>query len=160
MSATVELPPRRTLRLATGSAGYVLLGLVLLGVLLVGSHRPPANRAAARVAALEGEIRCPSCDDLSIADSDSPSATGLRQEVQRLVAQGWSDAAIEARVEDQYPGTLLVPTGGIGVLAVALPLGAIALGGVALFGVLASRRRHRRSDANDEALVAAARRAP
>lgn len=158
--AAAALPQRRARSLVTGPLGYLLLAAVLLGLLVVGARRPTSTPAASRIAALESEIRCPSCEDLSIAQSDATSATGLRHEVSALVHGGWSDAAIEAKVESQYPGTLLVPTGGAGVLAIALPLGAIAIGGVALIGVLRSRRRRGGSSAADEAVVASARRAP
>ena len=37
------------------------------------------------------------------------------------VHEGLSDQAIEARVEKEYPGTLLIPTGGDGVAIFLIP---------------------------------------
>lgn len=143
----------------SGRVAYVVL-LVLLGALLgIGaSHHETTN--AARITTLENEIRCPSCEDASLAQSEAPTARGLRAEVARLVDEGKSDQSIEALIEASFPGTLLVPSGGIGLVAWLLPLCAIVAAGAVLGWFLVRRQALAtvRSRADDEAIVEAARR--
>ena len=47
-----------------------------------------------RFYALTHELRCPKCQNQSIADSDSPIANDLRREVYRMLLAGESDRAI------------------------------------------------------------------
>ena len=60
---------------------WTLLGVVLVVALLVGSgvfsSTPPTS--AQRAAAIESVIRCPSCEDLSVADSSAPTAVTVRR---------------------------------------------------------------------------------
>lgn len=41
-----------------------------------------------------GQLRCPKCSNQSIADSDSPSAFDMRQELYRLLEEGKTDQQI------------------------------------------------------------------
>lgn len=41
-----------------------------------------------------GQLRCPKCENQSIADSDSPSAFDMRQELYRLLEEGKTDQQI------------------------------------------------------------------
>lgn len=148
--------------LAARPLGWALAALVAAVALAVGSVHPAPPTRAARIAALENILKCPNCVDLSIHQSDTAAAANLRAEVVRLVDRGKSDAQIEAIATSQYgPSELLVPpSSGIGILAWAVPVGAIAGGGLVLTVFLARRRRasgvlERPSEA-DEALVRAA----
>ena len=154
------------LRQLLGSrVAYLVLALVAGAALTLGSVHPAAPSRAARLGALEAEIKCPSCADLTIGQSDAAAAVDLRNEVTDLVDAGWSNAAIRARVVAQYgPSVLEVPdSGGVSVLVFLLPsLLVIALAaGVAT--VLVRRLRAQRAlavaaaQAEDEALVASAR---
>lgn len=143
-----------------GRFGYLLLAAVLVLLLFAGDGSKPTTPDAARIAYLESIIRCPSCADLSIADSETSSAKGLRSEVTAYVHEGLSDQVIEARVEKEYVGTLLIPTGDAGVALFLIPAVVIVVGAVA-FGVLFVRRTRRTEmgeDSADQALVDAARR--
>jgi cytochrome c-type biogenesis protein CcmH/NrfF len=129
-------------------------------LLIVGDGSKATTPDAARIAYLESIIRCPSCADLSIANSEAPSATGLRTEVEQDVHNGLSDQAIESQVEGQYAGTLLIPTGGEGIAVYLIPALVIAVGAVT-FAVMMVRRTRRVGPADktaDEAIVEAARR--
>ncbi|MGY0218982.1 cytochrome c-type biogenesis protein [Endozoicomonadaceae bacterium StTr2] len=44
-----------------------------------------------RFYSLTDELRCPKCQNQSIADSDAPIATDLRREVHRMIQEGNSD---------------------------------------------------------------------
>jgi len=130
-----------------GRLGYLLLAAVLVILLVVGDGSKPTTPAQARIAYLESIIRCPSCADLSIADSETTSAVGLRSEVTKYVNEGLSDQVIEARVEKEYVGTLLIPTGDAGVVVFLVPALLIVVGAIA-FAILFVRRT-RRADATD-----------
>jgi cytochrome c-type biogenesis protein CcmH len=143
-----------------GRYGYLLLAAVLALLLVVGDGSRATTPDAARIAYLESVIRCPSCADLSIADSETTSATGLRTEVANDVHAGLSDQAIEAQVEKEFAGTLLIPTGGDGVAVFLIPALIIAIG-VITFVVLMVRRTRREGSLDkkaDEAIVEAAQR--
>jgi cytochrome c-type biogenesis protein CcmH/NrfF len=143
-----------------GRYGYLLLAVVVAVLLIVGDGAKSMTPDAARIAYLESIIRCPSCADLSIADSETTSATGLRTEVTKDVHEGLSDPAIEAQVEKEFVGTLLIPTGGDGVAIFLIPASIIVAGAVT-FVVLIMRRTRREESADksaDQAIVEAAQR--
>jgi len=113
----------------------LLVLLVVLGVALaigsgLGSGGHPTN--AQRAAALDSQIRCPSCDDLSVAQSSASSAIAVRHQVQQMVAEGRTDQQIEDTLVAQYGGTILLrpPTSGLTSLVWILPAvaGALAVG--------------------------------
>jgi cytochrome c-type biogenesis protein CcmH len=88
-------------------------------------------------------IKCPSCIDLSIAQSDAPIAVGLRAEVAAWVHEGLSDARIKELVVARFgEQALLVPSGsGADILLWAVPVVAIGGAGVLLAVYLWRRRR-------------------
>jgi cytochrome c-type biogenesis protein CcmH len=120
------------------------LGVVAVALLVIGSINPPSSSAAARVSRLDSIIKCPACEDLSIAQSDAPTSLTLRTEVAAWVHAGWSDQRIEQTVMDRYgPGGLLLPAAsGVDTLLYAIPLGAIAAAAGCL-GWFFWRRQHR-----------------
>jgi cytochrome c-type biogenesis protein CcmH len=117
-------------------AAWVVLAVVLAVALAVGAHRPsPAPGPAQRAAALDAALRCPSCQDVSVADSSAPTAVAIRRIVATRVAAGQSDAAVEAFLVSRYgPDILLRPpaSGGVGAVwlvpIVAVPAALVALG--------------------------------
>lgn len=128
--------------------GHPALGLgllvVVLGVALafgagLGSTNPPTD--AARAASIDATIRCPSCVDLSVAQSSASAAVAVRHEVAHLVRLGRTDQQIEARLVAQYGPTILLkpPASGLSVLVwVVPPVGAAVA--AALLAVLFWRR--------------------
>lgn len=127
-------PAVRSGRSAHPGLGLLVL-LVVLGVALaigsgLGSGGHPTN--AQRAAALDSQIRCPSCDDLSVAQSSASSAIAVRHQVQQMVAEGRTDQQIEDTLVAQYGGTILLrpPTSGLTSLVWILPAvaGALAVG--------------------------------
>ncbi len=116
---------RRSVRVG-GRASFVLALVALAVALVIGSgvasSAPPT--AAQRAAALETLIRCPSCEDLSVAQSTASSAIAVRHEVTQLVATGASDQAIEQRLVAQYGPSILLspPDSGLSSLVWLLPL--------------------------------------
>jgi cytochrome c-type biogenesis protein CcmH len=113
--------------------------VAVAGLALVAG--PHASGDAARVAHLESLVRCPSCEDLSVAQSDATSAVAVRADIARAVARGQSDSQILTSLEATYGSTILLspPTTGIGVLLWIVPLAALA----ALVGVVVRLARRR-----------------
>ena len=129
----------RALRRVRGRASFVLALVVLAVALVIGSGVTSSATpdAAQRAAALETQIRCPSCEDVSVAQSSAASAIAVRHEVQRLAAAGVSDHAIEQRLVAQYGPSILLspPDSGLSSLVWLLPLvaGLLAVGGLGVF---------------------------
>jgi cytochrome c-type biogenesis protein CcmH len=117
--------------------------VVLMVALVIGSgaldSSPPT--AGQRAAALESGVRCPSCTDLSVSESNATTAIAVRHQIESMVAAGRSDADIDQALVSEYGQTiLLVPpdTGGVPLIwIIPIVLGAGALVGV---GILFWRR--------------------
>ncbi|MGO8873897.1 MAG: cytochrome c-type biogenesis protein CcmH [Acidimicrobiales bacterium] len=130
---------------------WTLLGVVLVAALVVGSGAldtsPPT--AAQRAAAIESVIRCPSCEDLSVADSSAQTAVTVRATVRQQVGAGRTDQQIEDYLVARYGSSIILdpPASGWTLLVWLLPLlgGLVAVTGVAV--VLLRRRTATRADA-------------
>jgi cytochrome c-type biogenesis protein CcmH len=149
---------RSLAKLISGRVAWAVLAVVVAATLVVGSIHSGAQGDAARIAHLDSIIKCPSCEDLSIAQSNAPTAIGLRSVVAADVHAGRSDAQVEQYAVSRYgPSVLLEPSGGIGSVAWGLPLAAVAVAAAAVGTFLWRRRRPGvRAASEDEALVAAA----
>ncbi len=116
------------------------LPLVVLAVaLVIGSgvfDRAPQS-AAQRAAAIETGVRCPSCTDLSVAQSNASTAIAVRNQIEGMVAEGRSTTAIDQVLVSEYgPAILLVPpdAGGVPLIwIIPLVLGIAVVGGVGIF---------------------------
>jgi cytochrome c-type biogenesis protein CcmH/NrfF len=124
-------------------AAWALLGVIAIALLVIGSINPPSSSAAARTSRLDAIIKCPACEDLSIAESDAPASVTLRNEVAAWVQAGWSDQRIEQVVVDRYgPAGLLLPAAtGVDTVLYAVPLGAMAAAAGCLGWFLWRRQR-------------------
>jgi cytochrome c-type biogenesis protein CcmH len=139
------------------------MAVVLLGAFAVGVSGERAPRTETdRVRAIASEVRCPTCESLSAAESDAPAAQAVRDEIRRRLRDGQSKGDILAFLASRYgDGILLRPeAGGVAGLVWALPVVAALL---AAAGVVAAVRRWRRTDQGrtvvsdeDRALVEAA----
>jgi len=85
---------------------------------------PHASSASARIAHIETLVRCPSCDDLSVAVSNATSAIAVRHEIVTKVHEGQSDNKILTSLESAYGTSILLspPTSGVGVLLWVVPI--------------------------------------
>ncbi len=123
-----------------GSFALWLIALVAVVVFALVSS-PATSSGAQRVAHLETLVKCPSCQDLSVAQSTSSSALAVRNEIVTMVAKGESDTQILTAIEDAYgPSVLLSPsTSGLGALLWILPSGVFA--GLIVTVIVLRRRR-------------------
>ena len=130
----------RARRVAWMAGAAVLVVALLAGTGVFGS---PPPTAAQREHTIESGIRCPSCEDLSVADSSAPTAQAVRAEVARLVGEGRTDQQIRQYLSARYGSSIVLspPTSGGMGLVWFLPVGggAVALGALAV--VLVRRRR-------------------
>ena len=124
---------------------WTLLGVVLVVALLVGSGALSSTprTAAQRAVAIESVIRCPSCEDLSVAVSSAPTAVTVRATVAHLIDQGQSDQQIKDYLMARYGSAIVLspPASGWALLVWILPLAVGVLGVVGLGVVLVRRRR-------------------
>jgi cytochrome c-type biogenesis protein CcmH/NrfF len=112
--------------------------LVLVVALVVGSGALTASppTVGQRAAAIEAGVRCPSCTDLSVAESDATTAIAVRHQILSMVSEGRSTADIDQTLVSEYGQTiLLVPpdAGGLPLIwIIPIVVGAGALVGVAV----------------------------
>jgi cytochrome c-type biogenesis protein CcmH len=132
------------IKLLSSRLAWALLLAIAIVLLVIGSINPPVSSAAARISRLDSIVKCPACEDLSIAQSDAPTSVTLRNEVAGWVHSGWSDQRIEQAVVARYgPGGLLLPSGtGVEAALYFIPLGAIAAA-AAVLGWYFWRRQRR-----------------
>src|ERR1700683_3276827 len=126
-------------------AFWTLLGVVLVGALIIGSGAlsGPPPTASQRASAIESVIRCPSCEDLSVAQSSASTAVAVRATVTHLVAEGWTDQQIEQFLVARYGASIILdpPARGVTLAVWLLPI----LGGLAVLSALVIvmvRRQH------------------
>ncbi len=131
---------------------WAVLAAVAVVVLAIGSVHQPVSSAAAREAQLDSVIKCPACEDLSIAQSDAPSAVALRHRVDAFVVAGWSDSRIESWVTGRYgEAALLVPqASGESATLYFVPIVLVGLGVIGVGWFFWKRRPARVASVGDE----------
>lgn len=116
-----------------------VLGLVL------ASYAPQQAGSAlldppreARVQALGKQLRCPMCQGLSIADSNSSAARAQMDKVRELVAAGKTDQEIRDYFTSRYGEWALLepPASGMNLLVWILPLLLLVGGGAAIARIM------------------------
>lgn len=116
-----------------------VLGLVL------ASYAPQQAGSAlldppreARVQALGKQLRCPMCQGLSIADSNSSAARAQMDKVRELVAAGKTDQEIRDYFTSRYGEWALLepPASGMNLLVWLLPLLLLVGGGAAIARIM------------------------
>jgi cytochrome c-type biogenesis protein CcmH len=101
---------------------WCLAFVCVLAVALVVA--PSTASAHGRIAHLETLVKCPACDDLSVAQSNATSALAVRQDITRRVKAGESDNKILTSLEATYGTSILLSpsTSGLGSLLWLVPL--------------------------------------
>lgn len=117
---------------------WAALAVVLAVALAVSvSHGGGTRTDAQRAAAIEGNLKCPSCEAISVLDSSASTAVAVRQVVIAQVRAGRSDGQIYQYLESRYGPSILLrpPTTGITAVVWVVPIVAAAagLGGLGLF---------------------------
>jgi cytochrome c-type biogenesis protein CcmH/NrfF len=132
---------------------------LLIGALIVGRGGHDTSKQA-RIDRIAADVKCPTCQGLSVGQSKAESARLIYDEIARQVASGKTDGEIRSYLVTRYgQGQFLRPDAtGIASIAWIAPIVALVL---ALAGlILAFRRWGRRSiralTDDDELVVAAA----
>ena len=143
MSVAALDPPatrgRRRAWFALGAAAVVVVAALVV-VAVRGPAGPPTFQE--RVHDIASGLRCPVCQNLSVADSPSGIAQQMRSDIGLRLKQGQSEAQIDAFFVAKYGHwILLTPSaGGIGLIVWLAPALAIA-GGAWLGWTLVRKRR-------------------
>ncbi len=131
---------------------WTVLGVVLVVALLFGGgvFSSPRPTDAQRATAIESVVRCPSCEDLSVAVSSAPTAVTVRATVAHLIAQGKSDQQIKEFLVTRYGSAIVLDpsTTGWSALVWALPVVVGLLGAAGLVIVFVRRRSDQDLDAD------------
>ncbi len=121
---------------------------LVLAVLVVGAVTWAAWPGASptlneRAHDLATQLKCPDCEGLSVADSNTSTAGAIRTDIKKRLAKGESDARIRQVYVNLYGESILLSpsSSGIGILVWGLPVLALVLGAGGL--VLALRRWQR-----------------
>lgn len=120
------------------AVAVAVLGLAVL--LAAGDDEPPATFAE-RAQAVAAELRCPVCQNLSVADSPSRLAGEMRAEIEGQLRAGRNDEEVRSYFVARYgEWVLLEPTRrGLNLLPWLLPLAGL-LAGLAVWVVVVVRR--------------------
>jgi cytochrome c-type biogenesis protein CcmH len=118
---------------------WCLAFLCVVAVALLES--PSTSSTQSRIAHLETLVKCPACEDLSVAQSNATSSIAVRNDIARRVREGQSDNKILTSLEATYGTSILLSpsTSGLGFLLWLVPLAALVALGVAIVRV--ARRR-------------------
>ncbi len=117
--------------------------VVLVVALVIGSgaFSGKTQTDAQRAAAIESVVRCPSCIDVSVAQSEETTALAVRHEIQRQVAQGRTTAQIEKTLVGQYGQTILLePPDAAGFPLIWIMPIVLGVGALGVIGTLFWRR--------------------
>jgi cytochrome c-type biogenesis protein CcmH len=120
---------------------WLWVGAFVVIVVLAVATAPSAPSSVTRIAHLETLVRCPACDDLSVAVSNATSAIAVRHEIAADVHRGESDNKILTSLEADYGPSILLspPTSGLGALLWAVPVAGLFV--VVAIGLRIARRR-------------------
>lgn len=123
---------------------WVVMAVLVVGALAVAAagERSPATTEA-RVERIAKVVRCPTCEGLSVAESEATASRAIRDEIRRRVEAGESSGEIRAYLVSRFGRDILLKpeSSGAGVIVWALPVAAViaAVGGL----VIAVRRLRR-----------------
>ena len=128
-------------------------------VLFLGRGVSTPETVTSRADRIASEIRCPTCQGLSVRASKAAGARAIYAEITRQVESGEKDTDIRAFLVDRF-GTseLLRPRAtGIGSIVWIAPVVVVVVGAAVLINIFARTRRSTPAATDDDrALVAAA----
>jgi cytochrome c-type biogenesis protein CcmH len=136
---------------------WIILGVVVVVVIAWVAWPSGTTSDADRARDLAAELRCPDCESLSAADSQTQSARAIRRDLRDRIDEGQSDAEIRQVYIDRYGESILLKPeqSGLGLVVWGLPVLFVVAAGA---GLVVAFRRWRRAEpmtatADDEALV-------
>ena len=146
----------------SGRISYLILVVALFAlalVLFLGKGASKSETVTSRADRIASEIRCPTCQGLSVKDSKAASARVIFSEIERQVEAGERDEDIRAYLVDRFGTSELLRPQATGIASIVwiAPVVFVVLA-IALLGRVFLRRRpgRRRVTDEDRALVEAA----
>ncbi len=112
--------------------------IVVLGAGCGGASRPTSDEAIDELAReVSSELRCPVCQGLSIQDSPTELAQGMRGVVRDKLAQGQTPEEVKAYFVGRYGEWILMRprASGFNLLVYVLPVLGLAAGGALVFAL-------------------------
>lgn len=102
------------------------LALLCVGAIALFSA-PGGATQQSRITHLETLVKCPSCEDLSVLQSNASAALAVRHEIAQRVHEGQSDNLILTSLEAVYGTSILLSpsTSGLGTLLWVAPFAAL-----------------------------------
>ncbi|MBX3312929.1 MAG: cytochrome c-type biogenesis protein CcmH [Actinobacteria bacterium] len=102
---------------------WIALAVIVVGLLAVGVLDQGERTDAQRARDLEEQVRCPQCRSQSVAQSETPSAKGVKTVIRDQIAAGRSDEEILDYIASAYGREVLLdpPGSGFSGLVWALP---------------------------------------
>jgi len=112
----------------TRRAAWIAVLLLIIGVLAIGALDTDEPTKDQRASRLEDVFRCPECRGQSVAQSEAPSAKGVKTVIRDLIESGRSDEEIRDHLVASYGKEILLDPEGSGFSGIvwALPV-AVAL---------------------------------
>ena len=133
----------------TRRLSWIVLGVVAVVTLAVGATGDRAPRTESeRVQAIASEVRCPTCQNLSAAESNAKAAQAVREEIRTRVRRGETNSEIRAFLVSRFGQEIILKpeTRGVAGIVWVLPV----LGGVAVVaGLVVTFRRWKRESLDD-----------
>jgi cytochrome c-type biogenesis protein CcmH len=131
----------------TGLAALAVVAAGLIALVVVGVRgEPPPATIASQAHQIAATLRCPICEDLSVADSPAPLAGQMRQQITQQLKAGRTADQIRANFVASYGESVLLspPHQGLGQIAYVLPVAVVAAGAaVAVFLLWGGKKRRR-----------------
>jgi cytochrome c-type biogenesis protein CcmH len=130
---------------------WIVLAVMVVGVVTWAAWPGGSPTLNERAHNLATELKCPDCEGLSVADSNTSTASAIRADIKQRLARGQSDAAIKQHFVDLYGESILLsPSGsGLGFLVWGLPVVALLIGAGGLVVALRRWQRQPRMHATD-----------
>lgn len=130
------------------------LGLlaVVAVALFIGSSGEGSRTDAERVEAITSDVRCPTCQGLSAAESSAPAARAVRTFVEQQVEAGRSDDEIKGALVARFGKDILLrpEADGVAGLVWALPVVMVLFGAAGLAFAFDRWKRREPLHATDE----------
>ena len=122
---------------------WLALALVLVAALAIGARHRSSTSLDTHVRRIASQVKCPTCQGQSAADSNAASSEAIRDEIRVRLQEGQSDGEIRAYLVSRFGRDILLkpPASGISGLVWALPVVVFVAAGAAL---AVSFRRWRR----------------
>jgi cytochrome c-type biogenesis protein CcmH len=120
-------------RSKTSASTILLAGAIVViaaGVTWLAVRPVPSASLADRTRAVAATLRCPECENLSVADSPSALAGEIRREISDMLRAGRTPDQIRDVFVGRYGESILLapPASGVTLLAWVIPVAAFAAG--------------------------------